>query len=484
MGGRRSVPFTSFAFEAIRTILATRTKHRRCLAGRQALSVALGTLWLLGVAAAAIAATAAPQEGLPSGIVLYAPADIYTGVDFADQKRPSSSDQERPSTAAQPGDVAPLEELLAERVRAGRVSAAFRVAAQICTIDPDHAVARRVLGYHPIDDAWGGGYARLRQQRGETWHSEFGWIRPEDQPSWERGLRPWGKRWVDAEEDRERHETLARGWTLRTDHFFITTNHSRGAAVELAARLEQLYQLWRQLFGEMAVSARELEARLAGKTPAGYRRKPFRVWYHRTREQYNQALRPRQPQIDRTLGIYFDRERETHFFAGEQQHAGTIYHEAVHQFFYESTGSKRRLAVVANAWATEGIACYFESLTPGGGQRFLLGAPGSGRLPAARHRLLIDDYYVPLAELSSLGMDALQSRPDLPRIYSQSAGLATFLMHYDEGAHRDALRELLAAVYAGRDDQGTLQRAAGQRWIELDRQYRQFLEALPPPVAR
>ena len=45
------------------------------------------------------------------------------------------------------------------------------------------------------------------------------------------------------------------------------------------------------------------------------------------------------------------------------QDPGTIAHEAVHQFFYESAPkATRHLGGTANAWAVEGVACYFESL--------------------------------------------------------------------------------------------------------------------------
>ena len=315
------------------------------------------------------------------------------------------------------------------------------------------------------------------------WNSEYGWIRDQDLPRWEAGKRPWGKGWIDAREDALRHATVAKGWTLRTDHFQVVTNHSRGAAVELAVRLELLYQLWRQLFGEFAATSRELQARIDGKQPTGYRRKPFRVIYHRTRKEYQDALRRRQPQIDITLGIYFDHDREAHFFAGEEQDAGTVSHEAVHQFFFESKGKTRHLAALANAWAVEGAACYFESLQSLGGGLYVIGGPDAGRLPAARHRRLVDDYYVPLSELSALGTEDLQRRTDLPRLYSQSAGLAAFFMQYGGGESRAAFRHRLSAVYAGRDDASTLQTVCVEPLGQLDRQYRRFLQELDSPPA-
>lgn len=436
---------------------------------------------------------------------LHVVTDIYTQFPDTQQESDASKAKEL---------LGKLPALLAE----DRVSESIQLATDVLVIDSNNATARRLLGYRLVTSPsgtktlgnghWCGGYAALMLERGNLWHQNYGWVKADDLSRWEAGKRPWGKKWITEEEDAERHATIKRGWTVRTDHFHVTNNESRAAAVQLATELETLHQIWRQLFGEFDVSTRELQARLDGKQPTGYRRKPFRVIYHATRDQYNAALRRRQPQIDMTLGIYFDREQESHFFAGEDQDPGTIYHEAVHQFFFESKKADKQFARLANAWATEGVACYFES-AGGSGQRalfdtnlktassprapsiqslaraarteqihFTLGDADAGRLPAAQHRLLVDNYYVPLRELCSLGMLDLQRRKDLPQVYSQSAGLATFFMEYDNGKYRAAFRELLAAIYAGRDEPNTLERTTGVSFETLDRGYREFLVAL------
>ncbi len=359
------------------------------------------------------------------------------------------------------------------------VSTALKLATTALAYHPDHPAARRVLGYRQVGSAWAGHYAARRIARGEMWHRQFGWIRAEDVERWEAGERPVGKRWISAAEDARRHATIATGWQIRTDHFRVTTNTSRQAAVELVGRLEEFYQLWQQQFAEFYLSTEQLRQRFAGKIPSGYRTKPFEVFYYRSREEYNRALRRQQPRIAMTLGIYFDTTRSTHFFAGPDQHWGTIYHEAVHQFFQETVPAVRRVGGQANAWAIEGVACYFESLQAHTdaqqGRYFTLGTAQAGRLPAARQRCLADDFYVPLAELSAWGMTALQGREDLARLYSQSAGLATFFMHHAAGHYRSAWVELLRLVYTGQDKTSTLEELTGQTFAALDKQYREFL---------
>jgi hypothetical protein len=411
-----------------------------------------------------------------AGTMLYVPSDVYNAA-------PDSGVE----TAA---DVEGARAALArarQAVDAGQVSEALREACRALVLDPDHADARRLLGYRRVGGQWAGGYAERMLESGHQWRREFGWIKTEHAAKYDAGLRPWGAGWISSDEDARRHDTIEHGWTVRTDHFLVTTNIDRAAAADLATRLETLYQLWRQCFGELAMAPEALKAQLDGKQSAGYLRKPFRVIYHRNRDEYNASLAARQPQIGITLGIYFDADRQSHFFAGAGQDPGTIAHEAVHQFFYESAPRPTRaLAATANVWAVEGAACYFESLVQregAGGRAYVIGGPEAGRLPAARHRRLVDDYYVPLAELAGLGMVDLQHRPDIARLYSQSAGLAAFFMDYQDGVYRNAFRELLALVYAGRDAAYTLVKLTGKSFDQLDRDYLTFIKGLPPSGA-
>jgi hypothetical protein len=130
----------------------------------------------------------------------------------------------------------------------------------------------------------------------------------------------------------------------------------------------------------------------------------------------------------------------------------------------------------SNFWAIEGIACYMESLAEqAGGAYYTLGGSNAGRVPAARHRLLTDDFYVPLSELVGLGMQQLQSDPRIQPLYSQSAGLADFFMHDGNGRYREPFVSYLTAIYRGRASERTLTELMGVNYETLDRQYRVFL---------
>jgi hypothetical protein len=262
---------------------------------------------------------------------------------------------------------------------------------------------------------------------------------------------------------------------VESTHYVVTTNHSLEEGVRLSQQLERLHAIWQQVFISYLADEVELKRRFAGSAPRALSKRHDVVCF-RTRDQYNQALRPAQPRIDITLGIYLDKTRVAYFFAGQEQDPGTIYHEATHQLFQESRPVARNVARADNFWIVEGVACYMESLADCRGY-FTLGGANAGRMPAARHRLLEDDFYVPLAELVQLGMESLQHDERLPRIYSQSAGLTDFLMHDAGGRYRQALGDYLVAVYSGRVTPRTLAQQAGTDYDTLDRQYRAFMDA-------
>ncbi|WP_168205438.1 DUF1570 domain-containing protein [Bythopirellula goksoeyrii] len=413
------------------------------------------------------------QPSLTTGEVLFAVPDLYS----AESESRNVSDADRNSAAA---SFARARKFCDE----GDVGAALRWTARTLMFDPDHTDARRVLGYEKYNDTWAGAFALRQLEAGNIWNREFGWIAAEDLPRYEAGERPLGKKWISAEADARRHASIDDGWRVRTDHFQVTTNDSPASAVELATRLEETHQVWLQLCAGFFLDANDLKKRFEGKSSSSYRIKPFQVKYYRTRGEYNDDLIRQQPRIGMTLGIYFDTNRTTNFFAGKEQDPGTITHEAVHQFFQESAPAARNVGGLSNVWIIEGIACYFESLTPmrvaEGKQAFTIGTPNAGRLPAAYQRCILDDYYIPLADLCKLGTTDLQRRKDIAPLYSQSAGLATFFMHYEDGIYRPALMKYLQLIYAGRDKPTTLQEVTGQSFAELDKQYREYLLCLTP----
>lgn len=368
----------------------------------------------------------------------------------------------------------------------GQSSRALQLATQALRQAPDNAAARHVLGYERQGDQWVTTYQKRQLERGDVWHPRFGWIAEEDVARYEAGERRDGRRWISAEQDAARHATIEDGWRVRTDHFQVVTNHSLEAGAALAAELEQLFQVWRQLFAGYYLGDSEVRDRFTGERDARTRSRPMNVIYHRTKDEYVDALRHKQPRVGQTLGIYFDDLREAHFFATDDGddalRRATLYHEAVHQLFQETRRARRNVGAERGFWLVEGVALYFESLLPAPDRRgvFVIGHPQAGRLPAARHRLLESGFYVPYEELAALGKLDLQRRADIAPLYSQAAGLATYLMEGEEGRFREPLVSHLRAFYEDDAREGDLLKRLGLTAQELDAGYHRYMRSLSP----
>ena len=301
---------------------------------------------------------------------------------------------------------------------------AYQLLHEVLRENPDHAEARRVLGYSKnIRGLWLQFAGTPSAVPGGLDHPKLGW----------------------------RRRTY---WRLETPHYNILTNHSPKAAVELGRRLEDLYALWQQVFFIYWSSEEALAARLAGgNEPLARARPKMNVVLFRNRAEYVSQLTPAQSQIALTLGIYMDEQQTAYFYAGDESIYPTWYHEAAHQLFQESLPGLVSPGKERNFWLVEGAAMYLESLAQHAGY-WTIGGWDADRLQFAHYRALAGDFAMPLAELGKLGRDDLQKSPDIRKLYAHSAGLAHFLMDGEQGKHRPALIGLLKAVYEGRECAG------------------------------
>ena len=363
--------------------------------------------------------------------------------------------------------------------------------------DPDHEPARRLLGYRKFRGAWRTAFERQQLAGGKVWHETFGWLPKGHVAHYEKGERFVDTRWVSAEEDAALHQDINDAWKLTTDHYTVTTNHSREAGVQLGVRLEKLYRAWHQVFMRYYASEAEIAKLLDGAAAKPIPQRRFNVTYFRDRQQYQQALEGHVPRDIVTSGIYLGDHRTAYFYANEdgKQDFSTLYHEATHQLFGESRPVARNLGRDGNFWIIEGIACYMESFRPADDEGSsdvpmtdaspkasleaprepTLGGRDAQRYLDARFRLLEDDFHVPLEELTAWDMGRLQREPRIAMVYSQAAGLTHFLMHYDDGRYRDSLIQYLGKIYGGQADNNTLAELTGVPNAELDQQYRDFL---------
>jgi len=372
--------------------------------------------------------------------------------------------------------AAALFDVARKAIKAGRAALACDLAITAIHDDPDHEGIRRLMGQQKFNGRWCTAFEVRKLRGGYVWDERYGWILQGNVQRYEQGQRLSAGKWISAEEDARQHRDIAAGWLVETEHYAIRTNHSLEAGARLGARLEEFYHVWQQLFIRYAMTEQQVIAAFEGRSKAPAADPPrHRVVYFRDRDEYARWLRATFPKVENSVGFYFEQTSRAYFFADKDQDQRTLYHEATHQLFHETRPVAPEVGRKANFWIIEGIAMFMESLRKEDGY-FVLGGFDDPRLYAAQYRRLHDDFYVPLAELTTYGMERLQSDRRIATLYSQAAGLANFLVFDQQGRYREALVAYLQAVYSGRDDANTLARLTGASYSELDRQYRAFLE--------
>lgn len=350
---------------------------------------------------------------------------------------------------------------------------AVRLLALALREDPDHARAREAGGWVKRGDEWVWPEVARRLDKGEAWSEEFGWLPKARLARYQAGERYDRGRWVRAADVAAGPRPLDRAWTFASDHWQIRSTAGLQEAATLAREMEETFTIWLQAFGgfqaEPAGLERQFEGR--GRPPT---RGPFAAVLTGDRQQYIAEMGNLEPLIAQTLGIYWTPTHTSWFFVGEERTATTVHHEATHQLFGEMRKTSPLAGERCGFWAVEAAACFMESM-----QRtefgWTLGGIDAGRAPAARQRLLEDDFYVPLAELTALGRTDFQARADLAPLYSQISGLADFFMTGLQGRYREPFVEYLVRIYTGSVDPDTLARLCKTDYETLDAEYRRHL---------
>jgi hypothetical protein len=324
--------------------------------------------------------------------------------------------------------------------------------------DPDHERARKAGGWVHRDGRWMWPEVARRLDAGEVRDAERGWI-PKSTAGRPAASRP------------------GRPVTWASDHWKISSRAGAAATATLARELEIAHDVWRQAFGGFALEPTDQEKAFEGRSrPMTHG--PFAATVFADRTAYVAELEKLEPTIARTLGLYWMPTRTAYFFPSgddaDEPGPSTIHHEATHQLFAEMRKTSPLAGERCGFWAIEAAACYVESLEPAP-YGWTLGGRDAGRAPAARERLIDDGFYMPLAELSSLGRAELQADERLPAIYSQLSGLADFFMNGERGKYREAFVEYLVRIYTGSVSPDTLARLCGTTYADLDDAYRRHM---------
>ncbi len=364
------------------------------------------------------------------------------------------------------------------------LSLAYDLIREAAFHDPDHVSVRGMLGYVRHQNRWVTPVAQAMLKEKKVWHPSFGWIPKAHVERYENGERYCKGSWMTQVKEAGIRSDFNNAWEIRTDHYLIKTNHSLERGVEIGLALEEFYRYFMQTFTGFFDSPDQINALFQGGLTPGRKStqfRPYEVHYFRTRDEYNQRLKVKIPQIEITNGLYYTSDRVAYFFDDPNANGmATLFHEASHQLFYESKSKDRSIAESAHFWIIEGIACYFESFQIDDG-RVSIGDPQFERFRAARIRLLRDKYYVPLEQFAGMGMQAFQSDKNIQMNYSQASGLAEFFMNYNHGEYRDALIAHLSQLYDGTSSPKEVKTLADLTEVDyavLDQQYKMYLQEI------
>ena len=412
-----------------------------------------------------------------------------------------------------------LYTLARSTLRAGFPSLAFGMIGDVTRIDPDHKYARSVLGSQLFADParkedpdyageWVSQFEKEKRSKSEIYHPSYGWIPAVNVARYDEGLRPWKGNWISVEKDAELRRNFANGWVIESENFKVKTNVSLEVGVQLSQRLE-IFNAWlQQNFAAFFDTPQTLQDRIEAASQRSSRRKkkPLEVYYYASREEYQKQVEGKVPPNLETNGLYWEDDQRSYFFDNPDKIGfSTLYHEATHQILDMATRDARNVAARArglklkqrppyrwklgensNFWVLEGIACYFESFDIENGH-VSVGNPEYVRFDTACQRIVDPQFafYVPSQTFMQLGQQEFQHHPQISQLYTQGAGFAHFLMHYEEGLYRDDLTTLLSEIYrpepADALKEPSLPEIAGVTYDVLDRQYHSHMQSLAKP---
>jgi hypothetical protein len=370
-------------------------------------------------------------------------------------------------------------------------SRAYGLTRELLFHDPDHKAARSLMGYKLAGDEWTTPFALRMKKEGRVWDDRFGWIPEKHLPRYEAGERfieETGK-WVTQEREAILRADFKNGWEIKTEHFFVKTNHSQEQGVALAAHVEQFHDYFMRDFAAFFQTPQQMAKLLTGA--AEVEEKALHdINYFRTREEFVSAIIANCPVANEILGFYYPPDRIAHFFhnpaAAPEAALETLYHEVTHQLLAESSSQIIPVGNDRDFWVVEGLACYLESFQVLEDGTFSVGNIDHPRMQAARRQLVEDEEYEPLERFCLMGRLKFQQgqRPELQLRYAQATGLSHFFMNYKDGLYKDGFIEFMSQLYS--PDQRVRSKAKpiyeilGVPPKDLDTQYVGYIKTMGP----
>ena len=376
---------------------------------------------------------------------------------------------------------------------------ADRLLRSVLDRDPDHAEARRLIGFVPYKGGWATPHAADLLNGGYVPHPTFGWVQADWVGHLDRGELPgeFGRNgkpreWLPAEQADALRQDWAKGWLIRTaPHFEIQTNCSLAEAVAFARRLEDFHDLFFSEFADLiGPESLPLARRFANASmkPVASPKK-FSVYYFADKVGYVDFFRTQFRQDESvSLGYYLPpddarrmRTKPRSFFYRDEANPieahATLYHESSHQLLFETARSsidRNR----SNYWIWEGLGTYFETVETQPDGSLLVGGKVGPRMEQAR-RIATEGKLLPLAEFVLMPKDEFGSLAGFAvyRNYAQAMALTVFLLNAEGGLYREGYLDFVADAYRGRVKPNGLSDRLGVPIEALNDQFQAFLKA-------
>ncbi len=364
---------------------------------------------------------------------------------------------------------------------------------------PDHAEARRLLGYVPHEGGWATPYAieQKRAGNGKTSHPTYGWVYTSWLEHLEQGQLPapgsQGEarvRWVPAAEADRLHGDWDKHWVISTEHYRILTNVPFSEAIAFGRQLEAFHSLFFALLADV-IGARPLAMRFQNKKSTGeLRLEPHEVLYFATKEEYVDYLRQvKGDDFSKTLGFYdppkpTKKRAPAYFFrdeGGQLPVTATLYHEGSHQLLFESAGKSNFEGNVGNFWVFEGLGTYFETLTVEPDGALTIGGQVGARIEEARKRLVENGEHIPVAEFVRLDQGRFNKKEEgIYLRYQEAIALTVFLMQAKQRLYREPFLDYVKDAFQGRlrlNSGKSLEERLGVPYTTLDAELLAFLKS-------
>lgn len=335
-------------------------------------------------------------------------------------------------------------------VKRGFPAHAYELLLWTLQFDPENKGLRsKLLRQKPFEadgeTRWYSAFELAKAEQGFLHHEEYGWVRPDDLVALKAGKLNFNGQWLPKAKVEELRTDWKNKWTYETEHYQIHTNAPLSDAVEFGREVEKLYAFFFRVFVDYYAVDGPADPELVFGGGMNLRGRKLVMNYYRSRESYLQACKEdpalaSDPLLQQSAGFYDPNTGKAYFYREEQgPDLTTIYHEATHQIFGETSTDGRE----PPTWMVEGLAVFMEDPVVRGEQgaeRLLAGSePAPGLRPQQPRD--INDF------VKSTAIRDVFHGGDRRENYATAGAVVHFFLLYGGGKYRTGFIKYVQNAY-------------------------------------